>query len=35
MIRIGFEIGHFDYDPVWTASVADLCADPLSRGVKG
>ena len=30
MIRVGFEIGHFDHDPIWTASVADLCADPLS-----
>jgi phage terminase large subunit-like protein len=30
IIRIGFEIGHLDHDPVWTASVADLCTDPLS-----
>ena len=37
MIRIGFEIGHFDHHPVWSAAAvgADLFTYPLSSGVKG
>src|SRR5262249_38585339 len=35
IIGIGHEIGHLDHDPAWTADVAHLRPDPISRGVKG
>jgi len=34
MFCIRFEIGHFNHDPVWTASMANLCADPSPGRIK-
>ena len=35
VLRIRHEKGRLYNDPARTAEVADLCTDPISRGVKG
>jgi len=32
---IGAQVGHLDHDPIWTADVSHLSADPSPGGVKG